>query len=223
MKRRLFKLVLFLLLGAVVNVAVAWGCALVVDLGSRRPEGAGLTVDPAHGSRSFLIWRGVGAFRIINDETDWAEDRRGGRSWVETSSLPHWTALRAIPPLQDGVLWDDARGWPFLALRCRFGPSDDIRNPYTVLGGLFVRDHPMTGRVIGLPTPPFVLPYQPIWTGFAINTVFYAAILWLLTLGPFTARRMIRRKRGRCIKCGYDLRGAEHEACPECGARCDGV
>ncbi len=30
MKRRLTKLVVFLLLGAIVNVAVAWGCALVL-------------------------------------------------------------------------------------------------------------------------------------------------------------------------------------------------
>ncbi len=61
-------------------------------------------------------------------------------------------------------------------------------------------------------------PFLPTWPDFAINTAFYAAILWLLTLGPFTARRMIRRKRGHCINCGYDLRGAEHKACPECGA-----
>ena len=62
------------------------------------------------------------------------------------------------------------------------------------------------------------LPLRPIWPGFAINTVFYAVVLWLLTLAPFTARRFIRRKRGHCIKCGYDLRAVEHEKCPECGA-----
>ena len=61
------------------------------------------------------------------------------------------------------------------------------------------------------------LPLRPIWPGFAINTVFYAAILWLLMFGVFTTRSLIRRKRGHCIKCSYDLRGAEHEACPECG------
>ena len=61
------------------------------------------------------------------------------------------------------------------------------------------------------------LPLQPLWPGFAVNTIFYAAILWLLTLGPFTARRMIRRKRGHCIKCGYDLRGDVSSGCPECG------
>ncbi len=32
------------------------------------------------------------------------------------------------------------------------------------------------------------------------------------------ARRRRRDKQGLCIRCGYDLQGAEHKACPECGA-----
>ncbi|MCH7849745.1 MAG: hypothetical protein IIB53_15465 [Planctomycetes bacterium] len=62
------------------------------------------------------------------------------------------------------------------------------------------------------------LAVLPIWPGFGINTLFYATILWLLSFGPFTARRFIRNKRGHCIKCGYDLGHADHRACPECGA-----
>ena len=68
---------------------------------------------------------------------------------------------------------------------------------------------------------PRPIPFRPVWPGFPINTLFYATLLWLVTLGPFAARRVIRRKRGRCIKCGYDLRGTSGgggEACPECGA-----
>ncbi len=61
------------------------------------------------------------------------------------------------------------------------------------------------------------LPLRLLWLGFAINTAFYAVLLLMLWLSPFFVRRVIRRKRGRCIKCGYDLRGAAHEACPECG------
>ena len=61
------------------------------------------------------------------------------------------------------------------------------------------------------------LPYMPIWPGFALNTIFYAALLWLVTLAPFTTRRMIRRKRDLCFKCGYDLRGTSEIGCPECG------
>ncbi len=62
-----------------------------------------------------------------------------------------------------------------------------------------------------------VIPLRPIWPGFAINTISYAALLWLLFFGSLTARRIIRRKRGHCIKCGYDLRGDFSAGCPECG------
>jgi hypothetical protein len=69
-----------------------------------------------------------------------------------------------------------------------------------------------------------------LWPGFAINTIFYAAILWLpfAALGRFRRRRRI--KRGLCPKCAYDLRGNPHPGalpspaegqgmlrCPECG------
>ena len=61
-----------------------------------------------------------------------------------------------------------------------------------------------------------------MWPGFAINTVFYAVILWL-PFAPFQLRRYMRVKRGLCIKCAYDLRHADHSACPECGKElCEG-
>ncbi len=59
---------------------------------------------------------------------------------------------------------------------------------------------------------------RPLWPGFALNTLFYSAMLWLLIGGPFVLRRHLRRKRGLCVACGYDLRHADHAACPECGA-----
>ena len=63
----------------------------------------------------------------------------------------------------------------------------------------------------------YPLPLRPVWPGFVLNSLLYAASLWLLISGPFTLRRMIRRKRGLCPKCAYDLRGTDHAACPECG------
>ncbi len=68
------------------------------------------------------------------------------------------------------------------------------------------------------------LPIRPRWPGFAVNTIFYAAILWLLSLGPwFALRRLDRRRRGLCPACGYDLGHAQHDTCPECGRQQQGL
>jgi hypothetical protein len=67
-----------------------------------------------------------------------------------------------------------------------------------------------------------ILPMAPLWPGLLINTAFYGTILWLLWLtisrGPGMLRRGSRRRRGLCVRCGYDLRGGMNGApCPECG------
>jgi len=60
-----------------------------------------------------------------------------------------------------------------------------------------------------------VLPVSPIWPGFAINTIFYAAILWLLCVAPFALRRRIRARRGLCPACAYPI--GTSDVCTECG------
>ena len=51
---------------------------------------------------------------------------------------------------------------------------------------------------------------------------FWSVALGGITLGVGvfgypTLRRTRRRRRGRCLKCGYDLAGTVDEVCPECG------
>jgi hypothetical protein len=67
---------------------------------------------------------------------------------------------------------------------------------------------------------PRVLPLRPIWPGFAINTIFYAAMLWLLWVAPGKIRRFIRIRGHRCPACGYQIApgGGIGPVCSECGA-----
>ncbi len=37
--------------------------------------------------------------------------------------------------------------------------------------------------------------------------------------GTFTMQRRLRRQRGQCVNCGYDLREQTTQGCPECGWR----
>jgi hypothetical protein len=59
------------------------------------------------------------------------------------------------------------------------------------------------------------LPFYPVWSGFAINTLFYAAIVWLLLAVPGTVRRWRRIKRGLCPACAYPV--GDSAVCTECG------
>jgi hypothetical protein len=55
----------------------------------------------------------------------------------------------------------------------------------------------------------------PLGTVLSINTIFYAAILWLLFFAPGAMRRTIRRNRGLCPACGYPI--GTSSVCTECG------
>jgi hypothetical protein len=56
---------------------------------------------------------------------------------------------------------------------------------------------------------------RPIWPGFAINTLFYAGILWVMFAAPFALRRRRRIKRGLCPACAYPV--GDSSVCTECG------
>ena len=75
-----------------------------------------------------------------------------------------------------------------------------------------------TGAV-GEIKPIKILPLRPVWSGFALNTGLYALALLVLYCLWWLSRRFIRNLRGRCLKCGYDLRGKLTSGCSECGWR----
>lgn len=107
-------------------------------------------------------------------------------------------------------------GWPLYALEGgirrnvprSFGWTQSTQQNFDVVSLITFETSPLA-LAIGL-------PLRPILSGFMMNTLFYALLLWLLFIAPFTARRMIRRKRGQCETCAYPI-GAS-PVCTECGA-----
>ncbi len=212
MRRRLTKLVVFLILGAVVNVAVAWGSAAWSAPGNVK------SLDFTSRKIAEDEFEGVTRLRVF------------GHTRVNYGTFSELVVGKTAAQMTQ-IVWlpgdnycEMRAGWPLRTLRCRnlveieMGGTTSITiNAYAanpIQGGIV-----LTQFSIGNPAQSWrALPYQPVWSGIVINTIFYAATLWFLSIGPFEVRRMIRSKRGHCIKCGYDLRGAEHEVCPECGA-----
>jgi hypothetical protein len=85
---------------------------------------------------------------------------------------------------------------------------------------------PPTSRIRGIQVhaPPqwyldgTVLPTVPLWPGFLVDTAFWggaAFVVWSVRGGAGFVRRGVRRRRGRCVRCGYELKGLA--VCPECG------
>jgi hypothetical protein len=201
----------FLVLGAIVNVAVAWGLAIVTGP---------ITYDCRH---PFLNSVGNSPVVCITSRPGCEVVRlcaRGG-TLMANREVPDYPAH---PWWNEQILtfeprWAIAYGLPMLSMKAwretywiRINGDDMGRS--RMRDGYSFRSQPWAG---GSQTIYPVLAFRPIWPGFLLNTLFYALILWLLILGPFMLRRFIRIRRGRCPKCGYDLRGAEHHRCPECG------
>ncbi len=119
------------------------------------------------------------------------------------------------PPIEYYILRRDRLGFPSRCLEAQLRTQRRERSfPEELLVGALRAPPSRRPRRAFEP----LLPLRPIWPGFALNTLFYAVILWLLIAGRFALRRSLRVKRGQCFACGYDLGHAEHAACPECGA-----
>ncbi len=218
MKRRLLIVAVFLLAGAVVNVAVAWGFAAwnpkIVDFyrWTAQPQGAeSLWVAQINspGSTRLLFAKGVFAPPEPTDIVVAEEDL-----------LPSWAVLagRGINAVESGGHWEkiwDARGWPARSMYCEFEMAQRGAFATSIeLGGIELAPsrHLPPARTR---SDWRALPLRPLWPGFAVNTLLYAVVLWLLIPGPFALRRFIRVRRGLCPACAYP-RG-ESDVCSECG------
>ncbi len=192
MRRLTLTIAIFLLAGAVVNVAVAWACAVMSQTlnlgGAQRTTEADRSWWKKHAPPGFAL-----------DPQGMHHSAGVGK---DTRHL--WETYQPTPAVGGDMVVRIRAGWPALTLEGAVWQD-----------GRFHREL----RRDLLKYPGFFpgLPLRPIWPGLVVNTVIYAVFLWALSRLPFAVQRYVRVRRGLCPACGYDLRHGEHEACPECG------
>ena len=217
-----FKLLVFLLLGAIINVAVAWGISQSVNSSlytkDRVPQFGYYQCSQTNSWWTVTYLSMPGFAHVFSNERSLTPSGEGDR-WFRIDELPTWSRFRASSfnsstgssylPLWREYAW----GWPMLALRFRQEANTQVQSQQ-VFEAIAMPFRTPTARIPRRAKE--FLPIGLIWPGFAINTLFYAGILWLMFAAPgFALRRRRRIKRGLCVKCAYPL-GAS-SVCSECG------
>jgi hypothetical protein len=233
--RHFIRILILLTLGACLSILIA---LLASAFGTRKDVFA----RPA--DRSFLIARardpsrGEGEGHLqVSTSLRWGKQSWSVVAYPQSQELtgrvtlgdpdallPSWSRPHLAPWLDGTLPWPapgvdelrrvSAAGWPLLCLYSRQPVSSGGQwVPYERQYGVHLPFGltPETASVTPLPT--LIIP-----RGFILNTLFYALILYLLTLRFVDARRALRR-RGLCPACAYDLRATPAEnPCPECGS-----
>jgi hypothetical protein len=242
MRRRVVLILIFLLAGAVVNVAVALGCAVWVNAfapemqASSRFAEQDILIQPAMDHlKTGVRWQ-VHRWSRAGASALYSQRDRGFFGSIEDTEVPpsdlctRWSCTAQPSEAFETEATDTdvrfviANGWPLRSAWCELKSPGSVRpnagrmslywiQVTGIEGGIQVSLPPR--RIAGFFDVPRVLPLRPIWSGFAVNTIFYAAILWLLIPGAFVLRRFLRRRRGLCPACAYPM--GEGAVCTECG------
>ena len=213
MKRRLLQIIVLLVLGAIVNVAVAWGCAAV-----RSTKFVSVDHVNYHFDQSSLQWYMLRLECRSNDRLVWSVSPSDLESYGRHIHLPSrdqsdfapaWSATRwyeAPTETDDGwVQIEMLVGWPSRSLY-----SWTLYSTPWESTGIIVDANDQNTSLLR------VIPLTPRWPGFAINTIFYAAMLWVVFFVSGMVKRRVRRRRGLCPACAYPI--GTSAVCTECGA-----
>jgi hypothetical protein len=206
-RRRLFKLGLLvlalLLLGAIVNVAVAWGYWIPRMWVSSRLIRGDEKLDP---QVTLELWRQYALPHWVMPPT---HGHRVSNALFRVEHVErYFQPLGRTNPTFLSVS-HFKYGWPCRSMHA-FTYSENLKRTEKYAIMLVIEQGDIYHERKAL------IALMPLWPGFAINTIFYAATLWVLFFAPGTIRRIIRRKRGLCPACAYPV--GTSDVCTECGA-----
>ncbi len=142
----------------------------------------------------------------------WERAAQAPPAWSRTTQLDSPEVCEDLKSLfVHGSIWEVASGWPMHSATYLASPLSGER-------GFVVHEGTEMSNTISDSGMTRVIPLRIYWPGAIINTLTYAAALFVpFTLVPIT-RRHLRRRAGRCVNCNYDLRATTTGTCPECGA-----
>src|SRR5262245_28275407 len=220
--RKLLKLGLFVVAGAIINVAVAWGCALIASTSTS------LTITNRTIPGDHLVWPSY------IRQAGWPGPHAGCH-FRQGLGIDHWYFESLLS--EDLSLYLDVYecGWPWRCLThhlmypvgasmAGYPASSPLDAADPFLARADAEGKLYRGIVIRRSSGhPMRLPVVTLWPGFAINTIFYATIVGMLFAAPGQVcrfRRWWRIKRGLCPACAYPV-GAS-PICTECGGPISG-
>jgi len=208
--------------GVVLNIAVAWAAAV---WGWVRP-GTMVQLPAGHARALVPFWE---------SHRELAPDERPDEEVAVVASGPGLSIDQALGSSTSVTVV--RAGWPLHSLRWFDLTEDDVtqlkgrRSGYELENGMWAL--PVSGagpvtfangnvkvtnsRLTWTWSLERRLPMDPIWIGFAGNTLFYTALAFMLLFGPGQIRRVWRSRNLCCVNCGYSLAGNTSGVCPECG------
>lgn len=213
MKRRLVKVGVFLVLGAVINVTVAWTVSV-----RRGPDvirywwlGEGELVHTSGANGQLYVSHAPASTCVLfNRYID--PDRDDPAISNQSPGVPSWAfeALMTAQTDQDRML--RGTGWPVPTMWSEY--VWDAARITQINGAIATNMEPWKFGSFPLPR---VLPLRPIWPDFALDTAIYAAGVFTLFVAVRgrRRRRQRRRRHGLCEHCSYPV-GAS-SVCTECG------
>lgn len=216
-RRVLLQSLLWLAFGAAMTICVAW-CHSIMSFPNTGPNEVRPSLIKIPNERGYWLvvrWRGSGCTLLCvfgpthyDPGPDWIIALPEIVGSTELSMLPQTIDVGNKEPR----LILDQRGFPFIAL---FSTAIITSDSVQVYGGF--RTPRPARRISVLGDAPVVLPFEPIWGNFILDSAIYAWTGWLLLCSLKLVTVMIRRRSGKCAYCGYDLRGTSGTTCSECG------